>query len=443
VFTTGDEVAVLAARSEAVRRAHDAVIADLRIDPVDGAGHDGVCELIGTVSFPQFQRGAPPYDTEGDFVLDADGAPVAQGMATVPLTLTLPTGEMPPTGWPLHLFFHGSGGLSSGVIDLGPTPRPGAMPVAGQGPGYVVARHGIAAASSALPVNPERYALATDYAYLNIANLVSFPYTFQQGVLEQRLFLDALLALRIPPSVVSGCPGVRVPAGAEAHFDPDGLVAGGQSMGGVYTNMVGAVEPRLGALVPTGAGGMWNAMILDTAIVPGSRALLAVLFDTSEAELTFLHPALSLLGLAWEIAEPMASMARLARRPLPGFPVRHVFEPIGIGDEYFPTTTFDAVALAYGNQQAGPALWDDTQAALALDGRDGLLAYPVRGNLADGDTAHTGVVVQFAGDGVENAHYGYRQLEAVKHQYGCFLRSYLDDGVPTVVAPAGLDAPCE
>jgi len=100
---------------------------------------------------------------------------------------------------------------------------------------------------------------------------------------------------------------------------------------------------------------------------------------------------------------------------------------------------FDAAALAYGNQQAGEEIWPEMQEALAVAGLDGILAYPVSGN-RDG---RTGVVVQFESDGIENAHYIYRQLEEVKHQYGCFLASYLAGETPVVVAPAGLDAPCQ
>jgi len=444
VFTTGDEVALLARRSEAVRATHDAVVGPLAVDPVDGAGHDGYCELVGTVTFPVFQVGTPPYPRDGRFALDGDGAPIAQGTATVPLVVTLPAGEMPASGWPLYLFFHGSGGVSSGVVDLGRQPSADAPPTAGEGPAYVVARHGIAAASSALPLNPERLPGASDTEYLNFDNLTAFPYTFQQGVLEQRLLLDALLALRIDPAAVAACPAVRLPDGVAAHrFDPDRLVAGGQSMGGMYTNLIGAVEPRLGALVPTGAGGFWNLMILDTSLIPGARAILAALFQANPAELRFLHPAMSLLAMGWEIAEPMASMARLARRPLPGFPVRHVYEPVGQGDIYFPTIVFDAAALAYGNQQAGEALWPSMQDALAADGLDGVAAYPVSANVGAGAAAHTGVVVQLAGDGIADPHYVFRQLDAVKHQYGCFLRTYLDRGVPTVPAPGPLDAPCD
>ncbi len=439
VFTTGDEVALLHARSEALRTAHDAVISNLRVDPADGAGHSGYCELLADVSFPQFQQGVAPFSTLGQFALDGAGVPVKQSDLTVPLVLTIPDREMPAAGWPLYQFFHGSGGVSGGIVDLGKTLTVGGEPVVGEGPGHVVARHGIAGASSALPLNPERYTNASDYEYLNLLNLAALPYTFQQGVIEQRLLLDALLVLSIPPSALAGCSGPTLPSGATAHrFEPATVTGGGQSMGGMYTNMIGAVEPRLGALVPTGAGGFWSKMILDTDLIGGARGFMGGVFATDSDQLTFLHPGMSLLGVGWEIAEPMASMARLARRPLPGFPIRHVYEPVGLGDVYFPTDIFDTAALAYGNRQAGTALWPQMQDALALDGLGGLDTYPVSANVG----GHTRVAVQFASDGIANAHYLYRQLDEVKHQYGCFLDSYVRTGTPVVPAPAALTAPC-
>jgi hypothetical protein len=445
VFTTGDENAVLYARTEALRVAHDAVIADLHIDPVDGAAHDGFCELIGTVTFPQFQVGTQPFDTEGKFVLDASDVPMKQGEMTVPLTITLPLTTMPAAGWPLYQFFHGSGGVSSGVVDLGKTLTPTGEPTVGEGPGYIVARQGIAAASSALPVNPERLPGAQDTAYLNINNLAAFPFTFQQGVIEQRLLLDALLALQIDPASLTACTarGLALPSGASKFtFDATKLVAGGQSMGGMYTNMIGAVEPRFGALVPTGAGGFWNLMVLQTALVPGASALLAASFQTDETTLTFMYPGMHLLAMSWEIAEPMVSMSRIARHPLPGFKPRSVYEPVGQGDIYFPTTIYDAAALAYGNSEAGTAVWPAMQDALALDHLDGLASYPVHGNRGTGPTATTNVVVQYMGDGIVDPHYLYRQIDAVKHQYACFLKTYLDTGTAVVVAPGAITDPC-
>lgn len=447
VFTTGDEIALLHRRSEAVRAAHDAVITNLRVDPVDGAMHRapgaGYCELLADVTFPQFQVGTPPFNTEGEFVLDGNGVPMVQRMQTVPLTITIPDGQMPAGGWPLYQFFHGSGGLSTGVVDLGYSPTAADEPIAGEGPAFVVARHGLATASSALPLNPERLPNASDYEYLNISNLRAFPYTFQQGVFEQRLLLDALLALRIPPATLAGCRST-LPAGVSEHrFSPDRLTAGGQSMGGMYTNMIGAVEPRFGALVPTGAGGFWNLMILDTALISGTRVLLASVFSTDAEQLSFMHPGMELLGAGWEIAEPMAAMARLARRPLAGQAARHVYEPVGKDDKYFPIPIYDAAALAYGNQQAGAVVWPSMQPALGLDELDGLATYPVSRNRPAGDgTQTTRVVVQFEPDGLLDAHYIYRQLETVKHQYGCFLSSYVRTGTPVVPAPASLATPC-
>ncbi|MEJ7596383.1 MAG: hypothetical protein WKG01_00620 [Kofleriaceae bacterium] len=438
VFTTGDEIAVLRARSEAIRTAHQVVIEGLQID-TDGATHDGFCELVGSVTFPQFQLGTQPFATEGRFVLDPSGMPLAQGELTVPLRIVIPAEMMPQGGWPLWQFFHGSGGLSSDLVDDGRSATPGATPEIGEGPGAVVARRGLASISSALPVNAERLPGAGNYDYLNINNLAAFPYTFQQGVFEQRLLLDAVLALEIPQATLAACSGVALPTGATGHrFDPAKVTAGGHSMGGMYTNMIGAVEPRHGALTPLGAGGFWNMMILDTEIEPGARDLLGAVFGVGGENLSFVHPTLALLGLGWEIAEPGVSMARLVRRPLPGFAPRHVYEPIGLDDKFFPNAVFDAAALAYGNQQAGELVWPTTQDALATDELDGLLTYPVRGN-RDGTTA---VAVQFHDDGIEDAHQIHRQLEAVKYQYGCFLATYLRDGVPTVGTPAAATAAC-
>jgi hypothetical protein len=55
----------------------------------------------------------------------------------------------------------------------------------------------------------------------------------------------------------------------------------------------------------------------------------------------------------------------------------------------------------------------------------------------------TAVTVQFQDDGIEDSHQIHRQLDSVKHQYSCFLATYLRDGVPTVGAPAAIDAPCQ
>ncbi len=435
VFTTGDEHARLRARSEAIRAAYEPTITDVQLVGADM--YSGFCRLSAQITMPQFQTGEQPFNSGGLFVLDENDVPEQQGEMTIPVVITLPKQAMPAGGWPLYQFFHGSGGLSTGIVDLGHSATADDEPEPGKGPGYVVALQGIAAASSALPLNPERLPMAADTAYLNINNLAAFPQTFQQGVFEQRLLTDALLALRIPDSVLAGCTGISSPAG-EHFFDAQKLVAGGQSMGGMYTNLVGAVEERFGALVPTGAGGFWNLMILESELIPGARSLLGTALGVDDAQLTFVHPAMNVLALAWEMGEPIVAMSRLAHRPIEGLPVRNIYEPVGKNDIYFPIPVYDAAALAYGNQQAGTEVWPSMQEALAQGGLGGLAQYPVKGN-RDGKTR---IVVQFEGDGIVDPHYLYRQLETVKHQYSCFLMTYLRDGVPTVPEPNTLSHPC-
>jgi hypothetical protein len=435
-FTTADQVARTYARSEAIRSAYTVTIDDLALQGSDS--YDGFCWLTGTVTMPQFQTGTAPFDTDGTFVLDANDVPQQQGMLTIPLSITLPKIAMPANGFPLYQFFHGSGGSSTDLVNLGPSPDSSDDPIPGYGPGYVVALHGIAAASSALPLNPERVPGATDYEYLNFNNLAAFPYTFQQGVFEQRLFLDALTKIQIPAAALAGC-SIPAPPSGSYFFDATKLVAGGQSMGGMYTNMIGAVEPRYGAFVPTGAGGFWNMMILETSIVPGVRALLTAELDVADPDLSFVHPALNALALSWEPAEPIISMNRISERPLPSSSPRDVYEPVGQYDSYFAMDVYDAAALSYGHNEGGTEIWTTMQDALALDHLDGILPFPITAN-RDG---HTRAVLQFMGDGIIDPHYIYRQLPAVKHQYGCFLESYLKNGVATIYAPGGITDPCE
>jgi hypothetical protein len=444
VFTTADVVAETAALSDAVLAAHSVTIDDLVIDPDDGASHDRYCELVGTVTFPQFQRGTAPYDREGHFELDADGLPIVQGADTVPVVITIPKQEMPAAGYPLMMYFHGSGGTHNQVVDRGPVTAPGGQPTKGQGPAHLVAAFGIGAAGSAHPVNPERVPGASSIEYLNFNNLSAFRDLFRQGVIEQRLYLDALLELRLDPALLADCTGPTLPGGATTfQFDPDKVVVSGQSMGGMYANLVGAVDPRIKAAVPTGAGGFWNLMILETDLIEGVRDLLSALIKTPEPDLTFMHPAMALIGLGWEPAEPFVSMPRLARRPLPGHPVRPIYQPVAPGDTYFSTGIFDAAAIAYGNHQVGDVVWEAMQEALALAGLDGIVGYPVLDNLtSETGESYTGVVAQYEGDGTYDPHVIALQREDVMYQYGCFLDSFLTTGTATVPAPADLGSAC-
>jgi hypothetical protein len=440
VFTTGDVVADTERLSRGVVQREDVAIENLAVDPDDGAAHPRFCELHATVRFPQFQQGTPPFDTEGSFALGSDDLPIVQREESAPVVITLPRTPMPPDGYPLVIYFHGSGGVSTQVVDRGQDGAP-----QGQGPAHVLAAHGFASVGSAHPLNPERLPGASEIEYLNFDNLAAFRDTFRQGVIEQRLLIEALSRLEIPGAVVSACALPPPPGGAAGYrLDLDPLLAMGQSMGGMYTNLIGAVEPRIAAVVPTGAGGFWSAFIVQTKLIGNLGTLAGVLLGLhATIRLEHVHPALHLLQTAWEPAEPMVHLPRLGKNPLPDHPVRSIYEPVGKDDSYFPTSLYDAIALAYGHHQAGEIIWPSMQESLAIDGLDGVSSYPVKHNLvSESGTPFTGVVVQYAGDGSFDPHVIFSQLDSVKYQYGCFFESFIESGTAVVVAPAPLGTPC-
>jgi hypothetical protein len=445
VFTTGDVVQDTFDLTTKILAAYKVQLEGLALR-MDGDQMRN-CELTGTVTYPQFQQGTPPFDKGGGtFMIGSDGLPVKQRDEVAPFSISIPKGTMPKGGFPLVAFFHGSGGLSTAVFDRGPITTPMGADVAHQGPAYVLAPHGIAAAGSAMPLNPQRFPGATETEYLNLNNLAAFRDTFRQGVTEQRLFIEALRTLTIDPKTLGTCAaGVTLPAGETAfHFNPDQLLGQGQSMGGMYTNMISAVEPRIKASVPTGAGGFWSYFILKTSVVPNAGGALGALLLGTRAKMTFMHPALAIGETAWEPAEPMVYMPRLARRPLMGHPTRPIYEPVGINDSYFPTDVYDAIVLAYGHKEAGDQQWTTMQDALKLENLDGVIPYPVSMDVTSlAGTPYTGVVVQYHEDNIDpDGHDIYKQLDAVKYQYGCFFETFLKTGKATVPAVAPLGTPC-
>ena len=109
VFTTGDVVERFRPRSRRLLLgSHGVDIDGLTLDPADGATHPRFCELHGHVRFPQFQRGKPPFNTQGLFEFDAEGLPTVQREEDAPVVVTIPRSAMPPGGYPLVVYVHGS-----------------------------------------------------------------------------------------------------------------------------------------------------------------------------------------------------------------------------------------------------------------------------------------------------------------------------------------------
>lgn len=430
VFTTGDVVSDFAKLSDEVLDRYDVTIENLELAP-DGASNPRFYELQGTVTMPQFQKGTAPYNTEGLFEFAEDGSLIEQRTEEVPVVITIPKTPIPSEGYPLVAYYHSSNGLSTQVVDRGPIPEPGGEPIPGLGPAYVVAEEGFAAVSSALPLNPERFDDNRDDSYLNPLNVAAYRDTFRQSVIEQRLLLEAIEDLEISSEVIGADvdEDILLPPGENITFQSSSVVALGQSYGAQVANIMAAIEPKIGAVVPTGSPSYFPLLISEQEFAP----LVGLLFGTLQP-INFLYPALNLLtGTATEVVDPIVYMPHIAQRPLPGNPVRSIYQPVGKGDTQVSEAVFNANALASGVEQAGTILWPEMQESLALQGLDGIVPYPVANNVLSSDgTPYTGVVVQYEGDGVADPHGIFAQLDEVKQQYSSFFDSFQETGVAVV-----------
>ena len=439
VFTTGDVVADNEVLGDKVMAAYKPDLTDFALDterPIEE--QPDLCHVRAKIVFPQFQKGTPIYNTEGLFEIGPDGLPIKQRDETIPVSIGIPRRAMPAGGYPLVVYFHGSGGVSRQLINGG---DPGDPPLRWVAP--VMARRGFAAAGAALPISPERVPNAADIDYVNVNNLVAVRDTFRQGILESRMLISALERARIPQSALGACTGPTLPSGETAYRFAENPHAQGQSMGGMYTNLVSACEKRIKLSVPTGAGGYWVYFLLRSPTVPQAPGLLALLIRTEE-KLTFLHPVLQLGETAIEPIDPIVSAARVGRRPLPGHPARPIYEPVGVDDSYFKTEIYDAMDLAYAHPRVGDEIWPSMREAQKLLGIDTPIEYPVKANLkSENGSMYTGAIVQYspAPEGTDGHSIHFRK-DVVMQQYGCFHETFRKNGVAVISPPAPIGTPC-
>lgn len=446
VFTPGDAVAENLAQADGLIAKYDLTIEDVALDPDDGADHTRFCELHGTVVMPQFQRGMRPYNNAGEGVmdLDGDGVPIEVSEQTVPVAITIPKGPMPVGGYPLLYFIHGTGGLSTQVVDRGRIATEDGEPAKGEGPAFVVAEHGIGSFGAAMPFNPQRDPDVGAYEYANQVNFSAFPFNFRQGIYEQRLLIEALESFTVDPATLAGCDGPSLPSGETAYrFNTERIVLMGQSMGASYANLLAAIEPKIVALAPSGSGSFFSQFLMVSPFFGGVQQIVGAILAVPVENLTYLHPGVQVVHAAWEPGDAFPSIPRQSRYPFEGHPVRHIYTPVSKGDSYFPTVVYNAMSLAWRTQQAGGTVWESMQTDMALIGTEGIADYPVASNReSESGDGYTAVVVQYPGDGFTDPHTIFSQLDEVKYQYGCFLSTALADGTGTVPAPAPYGTPC-
>jgi hypothetical protein len=435
VFTTDDPTAQLAAvRDDALARPLPTITPAVPAD-----SYDDYCVFNASMKMPVYQSGQPPYTKDGGaWLFGSDGKPIFDHDETAHVYFTIPRRPPPPGGFPTMVFVRTGGGGDRPLIERGASKGDHFdMPVVpGTGPARELARVGFAGVQVDGPLGGMRNTTNGDEQFLifNVFNAAALRDNVRQSALELIVLAHALDGVTVDATTCKGAGGV-------ARLDLSHLAIMGHSMGGWIAPITMAYESRYGAAVLSGAGGSYIANVMDKIEPVKVRPLAEILLDYNmdERSLDPHDPALTLMQWGAEPSDPQVYDGRVSGR--------HVLMLQGIVDHYILPSIANATSLAMGLDEAGPA-YDATSAEEAMLGQTPLatllpyaaqkaIALPASGNAAGA----TAVVVQHPGDGIEDGHEVVFQTEPPKHQYRCFLSSWLS-GVPTVPPDGAADDPC-
>jgi len=426
--------------------------------------YDSYCVYESTLSMPDYQVGAPPFNYEcasddplctktgGSWVFDAAGHPVLARHEEAGVVITIPRSPMPAAGWPIAHFIRTGGGGSRPLVDRGPESVNGGPPInPGTGPALWFAMAGLAGAEVDGPHENLRNLTNEneDFLMFNVFNPPALRDNIRESGVEYALFAHVLENLTLD---VSDCPGTTGPA----KFDASHFALMGHSMGATISPLSAAFEPLYRAIVVSGSGASWIENVIWKQQPLNIRAVIGVLLGYTQQKRTLNDddPILTLFQWAEEPADSDIYSRNLIAEPTMGMPPRHWLMEQGIVDHYILPPIANAMSVSLGLDLLGTEL-DDKSAELA-DAGDPTLAsviqfstgkplttYPVSGNrMSQGQTLTT-IVTQHPADGIEDGHEMVFQTDAPKREYRCFLQTWAAGQTPVVPAPGDLTGPCQ
>jgi hypothetical protein len=406
VYTTGDPTALVGrARAVVYADAPAPELAELTL--VKAAADLTVYEA--RIGLPSFQTGVPPYLEDGGRIeLDGAGDPIIQRTETVRVAMSFPPGEVPPGGWPLVIYAHGTGGTYMSFVNDGTAKRFAAAGFAVLGIDQVM--NGTRYDGGATPDDG-----AVEVAFYNFNNPIAGRDNSRQNA------IDHFSLVRLAEAAVVD---ERHPGGRVHHYDADRLYFMGHSQGGIIGPLFVAWEPKIRGAVFSGAGGLlYFALLLKTEPISIPDLLMAFLRDNPLDEF---NNMLALVQMFIEPADPINYARLIAAEPPPGVPGKDVFQSQGITDHFTPVPAIGALGVALGGSLVGPVIVDEPGFALA--GRP-VLEAPVTKNLGE----HTVVLRQYAAPAGSDGHFVVFDVPDAQRQSVEFLRTLDQDGVATLV----------
>jgi hypothetical protein len=365
---------------------------------------------------PNFQSGPAPYDVtgSGDIVVE-DGVPVVAEEFSARFMLTVPTSPMPPDGYPIVLYAHGTGGDYASFV--------------GSDVGILLAQSGYAVMGIDQVLHGDRNptALSPEALFFNFLNPLAARNNNRQAALDVVQQARFAASVEIPERII-GAGG-----GSLRRFDPDRIYVYGHSQGGLNMPLFLAVDDSAKGGYLSGAGGLLSISIIDKkepiAIAAAVQLFLALPGSTTATALemeafNYAHPVLSLLQTWIEVSDSVNYGRQIFAEPRDGFAPKSVFMTGGQEDVYTPANANAALAAATRVPLIEPV-------ANRIEANDvtGLASVtaPITGNVAGGEA--TAGLQQYPMDG----HFVGFTNEPLRQRIRSFFASF-EDGVPTIPA---------
>ena len=406
VFTTQNAIGIM----PKVRKAVYSVAAPVARDLMTPSTNPTFSVWTGNYNAPNLQTGTPAYITSGgEIKTDANGDIIVQLSESMRFALSIPAGPVPPTGFPICIYQHGTTGDWRSFIQDGTADRLG--------------QEGIAVISTDQVLHgPRGGGVDPSIAFFNFNNPVAARDNPLQGAADAWSQLRLALGLRLDDTV-----GTRT-----ITFDANRVYFYGHSQGGLTGPGFVAYEPLVKGAILSGTGGLFYLNVLDKIEPVNFPELIATLVRDEPVDED--NPTLALAQMGVERNDPV-NYAQLMVRRLQVAPdgttqlvPRNILQTEGFVDKYSPNRGLEAFATALG---ADIAMNPDAQdvEGITLRGR-GKVALPIVDNYG---TA-TAVLIQFKQAAGSDGHFVGFDIPLARTQIRKFLRTLATTGHATVVA---------
>jgi pimeloyl-ACP methyl ester carboxylesterase len=408
VFTTQNALKFGPALRKGVFNAPAPVATNL----MKGISGTAYASFTGDYEQPNFQAGLPAYiSSGGEITIGSDGAAIVTRTEPMRFAVTVPPGAVPPNGFPICIYQHGTGGSWTSFINDGTAER-----LAGQGIAVI--------STDQVLHGPRNPGADPAISFFNLNNPIAGRDNPLQGAADAWAQQRLLDTLTIPASLDDTARTIT--------FDMDKLYFFGHSQGGLTGPAYLAFEPMVKGAVLSGTGGTFYLSLLTKTEPVNFPELTATL--VRDEPLDEDNPTLGLAQMALERSDGVNYAPLMVREPPLGengqpLAPKPIFQTEGFTDHYSPNAVIEAFAVAIGGDIV--QLPDQKELeGVTLRGR-AIKATPITNNVG----SVTAVLAQYKQAGSSDGHFVVFDVGSARKQSSQFLGTLAATGQATVVSP--------